>query len=203
MALGKLKEEKDVEEVLVKDETIVLDKTVGDTIKERLQKKIVERAKKTEQLFDVIKKLYLDNSELIYMKIRIAEVTGRGLYPEKLIEFFDRKAKKLTIMYDKPKDNDFVDFEGNDFDNFVSMLNAQGLQVLFDVNEVKIKGEPIQRLSLCILPAESTLEEYYVNKIFGKSPYRIEADKFYDMISEERVYIPEEDEAEDTECLSF
>ncbi len=205
MALGKLEELK--EEVLVKDETTVLeettvsDKTIGETIQERFEKIAVERAKKTEELFEFIRNLYLDNSRLVYMRIRIADITAKGLYPERAIELFDRKGNKLTFKTNHPKDNNFVDFEGNDFDNFVSMMDKQGMKVLFDASEIKIKNEPVKRLFLCVLPVESTLEEYYVNKIFGKSPYKIAANDFYDMISEDAVYIPEDDEVEGVEDI--
>lgn len=170
-------------------EEAVTTKTIGQIIQQRLQEVKFERDCKVKELFTFFKNLYIDNPELVYLKVRIAEVNERGLYPERIVECFDRKAKKLKISYDSPNENYFTDFEGDDFPEFVNMAKEQGLQVLFDTEEKIVKEEPIRRLYICILPATSTLQEHYVNKIFGSTPYEIDTDEFYDFISEESVYI--------------
>lgn len=164
-------------------------KTVGEILAERASIIRKERIQKVDELFGFVRNLYLKSPDLMYLEIRVAEVSEK-MYPAMGCRFFDRKGHEISVPYSVNKENLFTDFEGDDYETFVSSLSDEGLSVAVANEEKVLHGEDTKCVYLCIYPSNASLEDYTLKKAFdGKEISQLDAEKFYDLVSEDAKFI--------------
>lgn len=164
-------------------------KTIGEILAERASIIREERRKKVDELFGFVRNLYMKSPDLMYLEIRVAEVSEK-MYPAMGCRFFDRKGHEMSVPYSVNKENLFADFEGDDYDKFVSSLSDEGLSVAVATEEKVLHNSDTKCVYLCIYPSSVSLEDYTLKKAFDvKVLLKLDAEKFYDLVSEDAKFV--------------
>lgn len=164
-------------------------KTIGEILAERASIIRKERIQKVEELFGFVRNLYLKSPNLMYLEVRVAELSEK-MYPAMGCRFFDRKGHEISVPYSVNKENLFADFEGDDYDKFVSSLSDEGLSVAVATEEKVLHSSDTKCVYLCIYPSSVSLEDYTLKKAFeGKELLQLDAEKFYDLVSEDAKFV--------------